>query len=60
MSSNPKILGVTNLALRPGLLKELKDCLTITPNGVMYTPKEVILNPFCSLCTSIIRAFLFA
>ncbi|CAK9268152.1 unnamed protein product [Sphagnum jensenii] len=39
--NNPKVLGVTNLALRPGLLKELKEQLTITPNGVLYTPPEV-------------------
>uniref|UniRef100_A0A7I4D3U3 DNA polymerase zeta catalytic subunit n=1 Tax=Physcomitrium patens TaxID=3218 RepID=A0A7I4D3U3_PHYPA len=41
VSQNPKVLGVTNLAIPPGLLQELKDLLTITPNGVMYTPPEV-------------------
>ena len=47
VSNNPKVLGVTNLPIPPGLLRELKDILTITPNGVMYTPPEVTptLNP---------------
>ncbi|KAG0605129.1 hypothetical protein M758_9G034000 [Ceratodon purpureus] len=41
VSNNPKVLGVTNLPIPPRLLQELKDLLTITPNGVMYTPPEV-------------------
>lgn len=44
VSNNPKVLGVTNLPIPPGLLQELKDLLTITPNGVMYTPPEVIIS----------------
>ncbi|KAJ7547009.1 hypothetical protein O6H91_08G065000 [Diphasiastrum complanatum] len=39
--NNPKILGVTSLFIEHGLLSELKDILTIAPNGVLYVPPEV-------------------
>lgn len=38
---NPKVLGVTSLELQSRLLKDLKDCLTFTPNGVMFVPSKV-------------------
>lgn len=41
VSQNPKELGVTSLFLPNALLAKLKDKLTLTPNGVMYTPPEV-------------------
>lgn len=38
---NPKVLGVGKLSVQPGLLDSLKECMTITPNGVMFVPSEV-------------------
>ncbi|CAM6089940.1 unnamed protein product [Calypogeia fissa] len=38
---NPKILGVSKFSIQPGLLASLKECMTITPNGVMFVPNEV-------------------
>ncbi|KAL3678075.1 hypothetical protein R1sor_021031 [Riccia sorocarpa] len=41
-ADNPKILGVTNLKLEPGALSALKESMIITPNGIMFAPKEVL------------------
>ncbi|BBN02455.1 DNA polymerase zeta [Marchantia polymorpha subsp. ruderalis] len=41
-ADNPKVLGVTKLKLDPGSLSSLKEAMTITPNGVMFAPKEVL------------------
>jgi DNA polymerase zeta len=43
---NPKTLGVTKLSMQPGLLDSLKECMTITPNGVMFVPSEVNSGSF--------------
>ena len=38
---NPKVLGVTSLNLESRLLKDLKDSLTFTPNGIMFASSKV-------------------
>lgn len=38
---NPKILGVTSLNLGSRILKDLKDSLTFTPNGMMFASSKV-------------------
>ncbi|KAL2641863.1 hypothetical protein R1flu_009450 [Riccia fluitans] len=40
-AENPKVLGVTNLKLEPGILSALKESVIITPNGILFAPKEV-------------------
>ena len=41
IQDNPKILGVTSLDLESRTLKDLKDSLTFTPNGIMFASSKV-------------------
>lgn len=42
-NSEGNTLGVSSYAPDPNVLRDLKDQLLLTPNGVMYVPSKVIL-----------------
>lgn len=42
-NSKVNTLGVSSYAPDPNVLRDLKDQLLLTPNGVMYVPSKVII-----------------